>query len=186
VITILVFGPLYYVFSGRNVLDYFKTDFVEGYKYLWDNILLDNRARNYGKILDKAIIKEVNGPLWSLIFEFKAYILLAVLGIIGVFKNKFLILIPAIFFWFCSFMGLFNQSFLDNFQIWFGDYKIAVLFSYFFIAAGFYIWREYIRMDWKFFAVSVLLILISIKINNFSSLAPFFGTYALLYRTCLQ
>jgi peptidoglycan/LPS O-acetylase OafA/YrhL len=180
-LTIIFFAPLYYLFSGRSILDYFINDFAKGWVYFWSNITIQIQSENYGNALDTAVRKEFNGPLWSLIFEVRAYILLGLLGFIGVFRNRFLILIPAIFFWFAHYNVVFNAKFTQWFGVWVGDYKLAILFSYFFIASVFYIWKDKISMDWKLFVPSVGLVLYAIIIDQFSLFAPLFLTYCVLY-----
>jgi peptidoglycan/LPS O-acetylase OafA/YrhL len=180
-LTITFFAPLYYLFSGRSVLDYFDIDFAKGWGYFWSNITIVINSENYGSALDKVVRKEFNGPLWSLIFEVRAYILLGLLGTIGIFRNKFLILIPAIFFWFCHYNVVFISGFAQWFGIWVGDYKLAILFSYFFIASAFYVWKDKIPMDWKFFVPSAALVWYSIAIDQFSLFAPLFLTYCFIY-----
>jgi peptidoglycan/LPS O-acetylase OafA/YrhL len=178
ILTVLLFPPLYYVFSGKNVLDYFVNDLDKGWQYFWANVTTEIKLTNFGTALDKAGKKEFNGPLWSLIFEVRAYILL---GLLGIFKNKFLILIPAIFFWFSHYNVVFNSDFRTWFGIWVGDYKIAILFSYFFVASAFYIWKDKISMDWKILVPSLALTFYGIYIDQFSLFAPLFLTYCVIY-----
>jgi peptidoglycan/LPS O-acetylase OafA/YrhL len=180
-LTIIFFAPLYYLFSGKSVIDYFINDFAKGWSYFWSNITVQIQSENYGNALDTAVRKEFNGPLWSLIFEVRAYILLGLLGSIGIFRNRFLILIPAVFFWFSHYNVVFNPGFSQWFGVWVGDYKIAILFSYFFIASAFYVWKDKIPMDWKLFVPSAALVGYGIVIDQFSLFAPLFLTYCVLY-----
>ena len=92
------FAPLYFVLSGKTIVTYFSVNGLNSYRYFWTNILLEIRQENIGNTLDLVFRKITNGPLWSLIFEFRAYILLAILGVLGIFKNKFLIILPFLFF----------------------------------------------------------------------------------------
>jgi peptidoglycan/LPS O-acetylase OafA/YrhL len=180
-LTIVFFSPLYSIFSGYSLVDYLEIDFSKGWQYFWANITTEIQIGGFGSVLNKSSTKEINGPLWSLIWETRAYILLGLLGAIGIFRNRFLILIPAIFFWFSHYNVVFNKEFSQWFGVWVGDYKIAILFSYFFVASAFYIWKDKIPMDWKLFIPSVALVSYGIYIDQFALFAPLFLTYCVLY-----
>ena len=175
------FAPLYFVLSGKTIVTYFSVNGLNSYRYFWTNILLEIRQENIGNTLDLVFRKITNGPLWSLIFEFRAYILLAILGVLGIFKNKFLIILPFLFFWFSHYNVVFDPVYRTWFETWVGDYKIAVLFSYFFAGATFLVWKDKIIMDWKIFTVALLSLWWVVTINRFALVAPLAMTYVTLY-----
>jgi peptidoglycan/LPS O-acetylase OafA/YrhL len=180
-VCVSIFSPLYFVLNGNNIFDYFDKNGLNSTNYFWNNILLDVKTRGIGEVLKNAKTGEINGPLWSLIFEFRAYILIAILGVVGIFKNKFLILLPFIFFWYSHYNVVFNPEYRTWFEIWVGDYKIAILFSYFFAGATFLVWKDKVIMDWKIFGIAVLSIFYVIKINQFAIIAPLSFTYIIIY-----
>ena len=181
IISSFVFAPLYFVLSGKNILTYFTYNGLDSYHYFWDNILLDVRTRGIGEVLKNAKVGEMNGPLWSLIFEFRAYILLAILGVFGIFKNKFLILLPLLFFWYSHYNVVFNPEYRTWFETWVGDFKIAVLFSYFFVGVAFLVWKDRIIMDWKIFSLAMISLFWVIRIDRFALVAPIAITYIIIY-----
>lgn len=177
----IIVGPLLYYINFGNILDYFSKNGVDAYRYFWNNILLEIKNTSIGDILAKSKINKLNDPFWSLIFEARAYILLALLWAVGIFKNKFLIFIPAAFFWFAYYGVTFIPGYRDWFSIWVGDWKIACLFSYFFVASSFYVWKDKIAMDWKLFVLALVSTIYFITIDQFAAIAPLALTYAILY-----
>jgi peptidoglycan/LPS O-acetylase OafA/YrhL len=180
-VTAFCFIPLFYIQTGKGLQDFIKVDLSNSWTYLWSNITTEIKTPNIGKVLDTTFLRMLNGPLWSLIFEVRAYILLGLLGAIGIFKNKFLILIPSIFFWFSYYNAVFTKGYTEWFVAWVGEFNLAVLFSYFFVASAFYVWRDQIPMDWKLFALAVSLVYRGIVTDQFSLYAPLFLTYIILY-----
>jgi peptidoglycan/LPS O-acetylase OafA/YrhL len=175
------FAPILYFITKGNIFEYYTKYGIEGYQYFWNNILFEIKKETIGDVLSMAKVNKLDDPLWSLIFEVRAYILLAILWVIGVFRNKFLIFVPAIFFWFCYYGVTFIPGFRDWFGTWVGDWKIACLFSYFFVASAFYIWKDKIPMDWKLFSLALISTAYFISIDEFAAIAPLTVTYGILY-----
>jgi peptidoglycan/LPS O-acetylase OafA/YrhL len=177
----VVFAPILYSIVHGDFFGYFGKLGLEGYKYFWSNILLEIKQTSIGDILAKSKIGKLDDPLWSLIFEARAFILLAIFWAIGVFRNKFLIFIPIAFFWFSYYGVTFIPGYRDWFSIWVGDWKIACLFTYFFVASAFYVWKDKIAMDWKLFVLALVLAIYCISINQFAIISPLAVTYGLLF-----
>jgi peptidoglycan/LPS O-acetylase OafA/YrhL len=180
-ICVSFFAPLYFVLNENNLFDYFGKNGLNSTNYFWKNILLDVKTRNIGDILKNTTNDEINGPLWSLIFEFRAYILLAIFGIIGIFKNKFTIFLPFLFFWYSHYNVVFNPEYRVWFETWVGDYKIAILFSYFFAGAVFLVWKDKIIMDWKLFVLALISLIYVVIIDQFALIASLSFTYITIY-----
>lgn len=176
-----IFAPWYFVLNGGGIGDYFQKFGLESYNYFWKNVLLEIKQQSVGDVLQKSFVNKLDDPFWSLIFEFRAYILIAIFGIMGIFKNKFLIIIPFLFFWYSHYNVVFNPEYRTWFQMWVGDYKIAPLFSYFFAGSVFLVWKDKIILDWKFFSLAIVSLYLVISINQFALIAPVSLTYAIIY-----
>ena len=181
ILTAIFFAPLYYWLSGNSFLEYFTKFGLNGHQYIWNNITTEIKVGYIGNTLDKAIKKEINGPLWSLIFELKAYTFLVLFYFFGIFKNKYLVLLPFIFFWFSHYQVVFNTSYNIWFTNWVGDYKLACLFSYFFAGSFLYVWKEKIFWNWTFFILSILLLYLGLFLDQFALFAPLCLTYSILF-----
>jgi peptidoglycan/LPS O-acetylase OafA/YrhL len=176
-----IIAPILYFINHGNLLEYFPKYGAEAYQYFWNNVTLEIKSTSIDDVLAKSKVNKLDDPFWSLIFELRAYILLAILWAIGVFKNKFLIFIPAAFFWFAYYGVTFIPGYRDWFNIWVGDWKIACLFSYFFVASAFYVWKDKISMDWKLFTLALISAAYFISIDQFAAIAPLAVTYGILY-----
>ena len=181
VVLAMIVAPILYFINHGQLLEYFSKYGVEAYQYFWNNSTLEIKNTSIGDVLSKSKVNKLDDPFWSLIFEVRAYILLAIFWAIGVFKNKFLIFIPAAFFWFAYYGVTFIDGYRDWFSIWVGDWKIACLFSYFFVASAFYVWKDKLIMDWKLFLLALISVIYFIHIDQFAAIAPLAITYGILY-----
>jgi peptidoglycan/LPS O-acetylase OafA/YrhL len=180
-LTIVFFVPIYYVLSGKTLTEYFTQDFLKGYNWLWSHIFFETKMDTYGAALDKAKDKALLGQIWTLLYEVRAYILLGIFGLFGVLKNRFAVLVPAVLFWYAHYSIVFTTGYRQWFENWVGIWVIGILFSYFFIASAFYVWKDKISMDWKLFVLSAALVWCGIVIDRFALFAPLFLTYCILY-----
>lgn len=181
ILTGIIFAPLFYMVSGNNFLDYFSKFGLNAYNYFWSNSTTEIKSGGIGNVLDKAINKTINGPLWSLFFEIRAYILLVILSVLGLIKNKWMVLIPFLFFWFSHIGVVFNPEYNKWFATYFGDYKVACLFSYFFAGSAFYIWKDKISWNWNVFIVAIVSLTVTIFFDKFSFISPLAVTYVTLF-----
>ncbi len=137
------------------------------YKYFFKNIFLFFGVEHHLPGVFEALpyAKAVNGSLWTLPYEVRMYAILAfILTVITVLRKKRtwitfqnVLLFVGIF----SLVVLFVDHFYplretSNFLP-----KFIRLFSAFFVGAMFYVWRDHIRLTYKWFFIFVGLLLIS-------------------------
>jgi peptidoglycan/LPS O-acetylase OafA/YrhL len=179
-VSAFIFSPIFYWLSNGNLNNYFP-NLAQGVRYFLDNLTTEVKLRIVGNTLNKSHLNELNGPIWSIIFEIRAYILVAILGMVGIFKRKFLILIPFGLFWFAYSGVVFDPNFNQLFEMFFQDRKYAILFAYFFSGALFWVYKDKIIWDWKIFLLMFGLIFWAIKVNFFAPIALVPFSYCLLF-----
>ncbi len=181
-----LFVPIIYFIGNKNVLRealvnfpillrlcleyFFRNMWVEIYtpdiKYL-------PLLNNYGY--------SVNGSLWSLIHEARAYFVVLLLGLFKVFDRKYLILIAFFVLNLLYIGGVYNSEIRLSLSIFFTNFAFIALFTYFFAGVSFYLFRDTIKYNWLLFTIAVICISFSISTNNFAIFAPVCLTYIILF-----
>jgi peptidoglycan/LPS O-acetylase OafA/YrhL len=166
VISVFILGVL---FTTRPISAYL-TD-LQTYKFLFINMVLffGEEATLPGVFESLPWANTVNGSLWTLPFEVRAYALLVVTGLtLSYFEkkwkisfiNRLYLLIPIIG------MGIYLFDYFHTILpiSYFGS-EYARLLSMFFIGVAFYIYREKIVLSNKIFYSLIVLLIVS-SINN--------------------
>jgi peptidoglycan/LPS O-acetylase OafA/YrhL len=171
---------LYYSVNGE-FWSYYSSHYKEALSYFWQNITLEVRQGSISNILKKNFVGTFNDPFWSLILEFRAYIFVAVLYKLGVFRKYFGVVAVAILMCLSYYMVVFVPWFREWFSIWVGDYKIACLFAYFMVGSVIYLFKDKIIWDWKIFVLLTAIIVLCININQFALFGPIWLGYSLMF-----
>ncbi|ORX02188.1 hypothetical protein AWC29_20250 [Mycobacterium triplex] len=129
----------------------------------------------------------VNGALWTLPWELRAYLLLGVLGVLGAFKRGWLVVAVFVACWAEFAVEIFSHPGLQT--------SVAVtsgmrLFTFFFAGTLFYIYRTSIPVKGQLFALSLAVIVAATIVGTFTpaysggvfyAVAPIPLAYATLY-----
>ncbi len=104
----------------------------------------------------------VNGAMWTIVFEFRCYLLVAVLGVIGLLKRQVLLGLFVLASVLPSAPFLVSKmTSVPSWQLWTGDPVQFIRLLTFFCAGGcFYLFRDLIRYrhSWALAAFAVLLV----------------------------
>lgn len=164
-LTIFILGPL--VYNG-NVTDYFRNSTV--WKYLFNNInLFGNTAYNIeGVFTNNPYAFAINGSLWSLKHEFIAYIVLIILSCLSIIKNRKAMLgltgiSILIYILNINASSIFNC--LNNIGVIMEINQFIKLIMYFFIGSTIYLYKDKLKMNFKYFILAVLILLTGICLN---------------------
>ena len=129
----------------------------------------------------------IDGSCWTLRCEFTMYLLVALLGAVGLYRlrqGKGMLLVFGLFY--CLYAGaqISGHSLFSAKPIpWIGNPNDWLRLSIFFLSGmTFYHYRSYLPVSRKLFAVSIAaLMAASFKPQWFSALMPVFGTYTLFF-----
>jgi peptidoglycan/LPS O-acetylase OafA/YrhL len=89
-----VFGPIAWVHDSGSIAGYFTTTNDSPLTYFFNNMFLNIRQHNIAGMGSNLPFAQLhngydwNGSAWTLIYEFKAYILVGILGLFGVLANR--------------------------------------------------------------------------------------------------
>lgn len=164
-LTIFVLGPL--VYDG-DIKQYFSNKSVV--KYLIDNInLLGNTSYSIeGVFVNNPYPAAINGSLWSLKHEFIAYIILMVFSRLSIIKNrKGMLGITGIsvivYILNIKLQPIFNV--MNNIGVVAEISQFTKLIMYFFIGSTIYLYKDKIKMNFKYFILAILILLTGICLN---------------------
>jgi peptidoglycan/LPS O-acetylase OafA/YrhL len=144
-ITVFVIGPLV---TNLPLSVYFQREIT--YRYLLNAPLF-----TFQQILPG--FKDVNASLWTIRYEFLLYLLLMLMGIFGAFKHRSIALGIFILNIVLFYLGVFVEKGIDFWSMG----KVCWLFIYFSGGMTAYLYREYIRIDFRVFLFAVFLLVIA-------------------------
>ena len=137
-------------------------------------------------ILPRPIIKvhgfnlEINGPLWTLFFEIRGYILIAILSLLGCLKQNWKLLIPLGICWVLYTFDVFRISNPVLAESIYPRYTYF-LFTYFLFGALACKCINLIRFNWIYFIISILALIAGLKFDLVPVFFPPAMTYYILF-----
>jgi len=180
-LTVFVLGPI--VYNGP-VLNYFKSSTV--WKYLVHNInLFGNTAYSIEGIFENnPYPSAINGSLWSLKHEFIAYIFLMLLSWCTILKNRKAMLCITgasvlVYVLNINLASIFN--FLNNVGVIMEINQFVKLIMYFLIGSTIYLYKDKIKMSFKYFVFACIILLLGIALNATKYVLILTMPYILMY-----
>lgn len=164
-LTVFALGPMVY---GGNIVDYFKNASV--WKYLGQNInLFGNTAYTIeGVFTNNPYTGAINGSLWTLKHEFILYIVLMVLSMCTVLKNKKAMLaltgVSIVTFVLSIPLNPILECF-THIGIVMEINEFTQLSMYFFIGVSIYLYKDKIKMSFPYFILTIIILFIGICLN---------------------
>lgn len=184
-----VFMPIIYIKNGVGYIDYLKQYGFDIIKYIFNNgvVFFYGKSRNIGSIVQSYPAGEIGageiaGSFWTLAFELKVYMLAAIIAFTGLFKRKFAVPVIFFIFWIIYINLGFEQSIITRIvhKVIKDDHNI-VLSTYFLAGSVAFQFIEKIKLNYKFFAISIILTSLSLIYKFFPVVGPFTLTYILLF-----
>jgi peptidoglycan/LPS O-acetylase OafA/YrhL len=183
VVTTFVIAPIIYFSENGNLIGYFNTKTDNPLDYLKLNFFLEMRQFGIANLLGNVPIpKSFDGSLWTLIYEFKCYLFIALIGMIGVLrKNKQLIKYSFLFLYLISTIEIAIPGTAGKIIPYFSDISLLRLPIYFLAGSTYFLFKEEIFMSSKFFLFALGLIILGIKNHFYLVIAPLSLPYILFW-----
>lgn len=141
-LTLFVLGPIITTVSLKS---YFSSNLFNNYL---NNFLMYRYSYFLPGVFDSNFIHQVNAPIWTIAPELRCYFLVAIFGLLSIYKNRFWILPITLF-------AIFTSTFFP---------LGLMLYTYFFIGQAFYLYRDKIILN-KYLAFTYFIIFMLIQKN---------------------
>lgn len=154
--------------------------------YLKANWRLTIRIHNIGDLLQHLPMKgAINGSLWTLDYEFRCYLCIAVLGLFGwIMRLRMLTLAITLLLYGVHIRVGANPEALARLVPHFADVVALKLALYFFVGATFFLYKEYVPMNAWLAATALLLAGYGLYAGCFRVTGPLCLSYVVLYTAC--
>ncbi|MBF0705371.1 acyltransferase [Alkalihalobacillus hwajinpoensis] len=162
--TVFLLGPL---MTSMDVREYLSQQ--ETYHYLRAIALWPMPYELPGVFEGNVNQAIVNGSLWTLAYEFLFYLVVAMLGIMGILKKRVLILTLFVI-----------TVLLSNFSLPIGGQTVE-LFSAFSSGMIFYLYRKEIPYHGGLALISLVILGLTVQFGEFTIAFPIFGGYLTFY-----
>ena len=168
-ITVLIIGPLT---TTLSIKQYFID--LSWLKYLLKNMLLITTHTINGVLESNAYYQSINGSLWTLPVEFLCYIFCFIAYKLTICnKNKLKYTFPIFIIVYILFNYKFNNIYLIN--------TLLPLVSFFYIGMLSFTYKDNIKLNKCLVIISIILLLVSLKLNFYSYISIIIIPYIVLY-----
>lgn len=153
------FAPLLYFFENRSLSGYLSLTPVGPFEFIIDNLFLLIRHYSIGNILsDNPFPFILNGSLWTLFLEAKAYVLLGFLGIFGILRNRRIIILLLYLISLIFIASGLQIEYVPNPLLRLAlDHYFLIFLCYFFAGSTLFLYKEKIVFSWKVGAFLMIL-----------------------------
>lgn len=176
----LVFAPLAWVHEHHTFTSYWSIASDSPWHYLTSNALVSVHQWNIGHLLSNTpfaksgAVTAWNGSLWTLIYEVKCYILVGILGLLGLLQRRRFVAGMALYFFILNVAKIVAPTAAPAiFPV--SSYSIAWYFM-FFLGATFWLYRDVIPLDDRYAVAAAVVMVLSMRHRGFEVLGvPAFG-----------
>jgi peptidoglycan/LPS O-acetylase OafA/YrhL len=187
IITAYVIAPLSWWWRYRTWDGYFTASSESPFSYVFNNmtlILNQLNIANFGQDLPlhaNTGMFQWNGSIWTLAFEFGAYVLVGVLGLFGALANRVIARIVAF-----AIIGLALLQWLGVASIWtiwptFSDYRLLLLMAPFAVGILFQLYAERIPIDDRLGVLMLAVAAVTYAKGGWLVLGQYAFCYALIW-----
>jgi peptidoglycan/LPS O-acetylase OafA/YrhL len=175
-----VFVPIWFVAqNGLNFGLFLKENYpLEIWNFLRSNILMIIEKWKINNVFGGA---EINGPYWTLIHEFRLYIITFVLAIFGIFRSRVKFGIWFTSLWILYILVAFDSSFRNLLNVLLGDARGVILFTYYFAGSFWYIFKDKTQFRFIYGILAFSTLFLSYKFDIFPFIAPLVFSYLCLW-----
>jgi peptidoglycan/LPS O-acetylase OafA/YrhL len=175
-----IFTPLFFVLNTGSLAGYWSQYLTSSIKYFFLNLtaylaVLDINGF-YGKYFN---LSNADGSLWTLAYETRAYLLVALLMFFKVVKKSWTYIALFVFFTFTYIIAIYMPDIFLHGDV--NKLHNFSMMSYFFIGGTALFYLNKISIDWKLFVLSIIGLFVSIYFNLVPILTPISIAYMTIF-----
>lgn len=156
--------------------DYLTNEFT--YNYLKVIFLFPMQWTLPGVFENSSLNNSINGSLWTIPFEVLGYLVVAIIGLLGMLKYRKVVLILFI-------LSIYSKEYLKMYVPvdipWVYLPSFFDLFPFFAVGMLMYSYRDKIVLNKWYASIAILMLLISLKFGGFVDAFTIFGAYLIMY-----
>jgi len=184
----LVLGPIAWYHEHHTLRGYFVASVGGPWHYLYSNVFVQIHQWNINGLFastpfgQNAPVSSINGSLWTLIFEVKCYIVLALLGGLGLLRFRKLVVGIALFFFVMMVIHFVNPTMTFNIIPFFFPMAVSAFpFFFFFVGALFHLYGDEIPMDRRLGVAAWIVVVYTMFFGGWVVLGRLVFCYALIW-----
>lgn len=168
IITAFIIAPVIYIFEGGTINQYPIKGSWGAMNYIRSNIFLDIQQANIRNVLNSVWLKNLNGSLWTLIFEIECYVMTLILGLFGFFNRRIYFITLYIVIYLLFIYVSYNKTAFSiyHYEI---EYSNSKLITSYFTGTIFYLFQARLNKI-KYFSIILFIILLILLKTSFATL----------------
>jgi peptidoglycan/LPS O-acetylase OafA/YrhL len=148
----------------------------ETYSYLLNVFLVHPRFFLPGVFEHNAYPLAVNGPLWTLRYEFAFYLVVAGCGLLPLFRGRGRLVVAV-----ATISCILFATFVPRESVPGVIYQVARLYSWFGMGMLLYLYRSRVPLDWRLTLLAVVAIVAAARLGYLDAVFAVAGAYLIVY-----
>jgi len=186
-----VFAPLAWVHEHHTLASYWSISSDSPWHYLLSNALVSVNQWNIGHVLGatpfakSGAVLAWNGSLWTLVYEVKCYVIVGILGLLGLLKRRRFVAGMALFFFVVNVAKIIAPT-AAPILFPMSTHSTAWYFM-FFLGSAIWLYRDVVPLDDRYAIAAFLLMLLTMRHRGFQVIGvPAFGYFLVWWITRLK
>lgn len=183
VVVALGFGAIFFYHYHHNFIGYLSATSGGPLSYIGQNFFLTMKQYDISNLSSHLVYPSAfDGSLWTLIYEFKCYLLVGALGFFGLIKSSRRLIVASLIGVYALYIAnLAVPGVAAALMPPLKDVEMLKLLTVFLAGSVFYVYRDKIILSSRYFVLSLLLLLLTTRLGGLAIFVPPLLCYVLMY-----